>query len=139
MKERNSQTIIFKYTISGFIVGLLTVLFILIIDFFIKKISFSEIAEIHKNNPVYLILDLTPFVLAFYAYVLSKKYAMASDSLHSSLKHEFDKNQKIFRFVERIRMGKIDAEYKVQGSDDVLGQSILDLRDNLKKNRKKEV
>ncbi|PLX19712.1 MAG: hypothetical protein C0597_05005 [Marinilabiliales bacterium] len=138
MKERNSQTIIFKYTISGFIVGLLTVLFILVIDFFIKKISFSEIAEIHKNNPVYIILDLTPFVLAFYAYVLSKKYAMASDSLHSSLKHEFDKNQKIFRFVERIRMGKIDEEYKVQGSDDVLGQSILDLRDNLKKNREEE-
>lgn len=138
MKERNSQTIIFKYTISGFIIGLLTVLFILIIDFFIKKISFSEIISLHRNNPVYLILDLTPFVLAFYAYILSKKYASASDSLHNSLKHEFDKNQKIFRFVERIRLGKIDSDYKVQGADDVLGQSILDLRDNLKKNQEEE-
>ena len=138
MKERNSQTIIFKYTISGFVVGLLTVLFILVIDFFIKKVSFSEIAELHRNNPVYLILDLTPFVLAFYAYILSKKYATASDALHSSIKQEFDKNQKIFRFVEKIRLGNIDADYKVQGTDDVLGQSILDLRDNLKKNRDEE-
>ncbi len=138
MKERNSQTIIFKYTISGFVVGLLTVLFILIIDFFIKKVSFSEIVELHLNNPVYLILDLTPFVLAFYAYILSKKYATASDALHSSIKQEFDKNQKIFRFVEKIRLGNIDADYKVQGADDVLGQSILDLRDNLKKNRDEE-
>ncbi len=138
MKERNSQTIVFKYTISGFIIGLLTVLFILVIDFFIKKISFSEIVNLHRSNPVYLILDLTPFVLAFYAYILSKKYAAASDSLHNSLKHEFDKNQKIFRFVEKIRLGKIDTDYKVQGSDDVLGQSILDLRDNLKKNQEEE-
>jgi PAS domain S-box-containing protein len=138
MKERNSQTIIFKYTISGLIIGLLTVLFILVVDFFIKKISFSEIVNLHRNNPVYLILDLTPFVLAFYAYILSKKYAAASDSLHNSLKHEFDKNQKIYRFVEKIRFGKIDSEYKVQGSDDVLGQSILDLRDNLKKNQEEE-
>ncbi|MBU8891923.1 MAG: PAS domain-containing protein [Bacteroidales bacterium] len=134
MKDRNSQTIVFKYTVSGFVVGLLTVLFILIIDFFIKKISFSEIVDLHRNNPVYLILDLSPFVLAFYAYISSKKYANTSESLHSSLKYEFDKNQKIFRFVEKIRLGKIGADYKVQGSDDVLGQSILDLRDNLKNN-----
>ena len=138
MRERNSQTIIFKYTVSGFVIGLLTVLFILVIDFFVKKISFSEIVDLHRNNPVYLILDLSPFVLALYAYILSKKYAATSESLHSSLKHEFDKNQKIFRFVEKIRLGKIDTEYKVQGSDDVLGQSILDLRDNLKKNKEEE-
>jgi PAS domain S-box-containing protein len=138
MKERNSQSIIFKYTVSGFIVGFFTVLFILVVDFFIKKISFSEIVELHKTNPVYLILDLTPFVLAFYAYLISKKYALASETLHATLKHEFDKNQKIFRFVESIRMGRIDSDYKVQGSEDVLGQSILDLRNNLKKNKDEE-
>ncbi|MCB2195239.1 MAG: PAS domain S-box protein [Bacteroidetes bacterium] len=138
MKERNSQSIIFKYTISGFIIGLLTVLLILTIDFFIKRISFSEVISLHKTNPVYLILDLSPVVLAFYAYLISKKYATSLESLHGSLKHEFDKNQKIYRFVEKIRFGKIDADYKVQGSDDVLGQSILDLRDNLKKNKLEE-
>ncbi|MDY6801861.1 MAG: PAS domain S-box protein [Bacteroidota bacterium] len=138
MKDKNSHGIVFKYTISGFIIGLLTVLFILTVDFFIKKISFSEVLEIHKNNPVYLILDLSPFVLAFYAYLISRKYADTSESLHKALKQELDKNQRIFRFVEKIRMGNIDAEYKVQGEDDVLGQSILDLRNNLKKNKEEE-
>ena len=138
MKEKNSQSIVFKYTISGFIIGLLTVIFILTVDFFIKEISFSEVIEIHKSNPVYLILDLSPFVLAFYAYLISRKYADTSQSLHKALKQELDKNQKIYRFVEKIRMGNINAEYKVQGQDDVLGQSILDLRDNLKKNKEEE-
>ncbi|MFO7842602.1 MAG: PAS domain S-box protein [Bacteroidales bacterium] len=138
MKDKNSQSIVFKYTISGFIIGLITVLFILTVDFFIKKVSFSEVLEIHKNNPVYLILDLSPFVLAFYAYLISRKYADTSQSLHRALKQELDKNQRIFRFVEKIRMGNIDSEYKVQGQDDVLGQSILDLRDNLKKNKEEE-
>ena len=138
MKEKTSQNIVFKYTVSGLIVGVLTVLFILVVDFFIKGISFSEIIELHKSNPVYLILDLSPVVLAFYAYLGSKRYEQASDNLHKTLKLEFDKNQKIYRFVESIRMGRIDADYKVQGNDDVLGQSILDLRDNLKKNKEEE-
>ncbi|MGC9374403.1 MAG: PAS domain-containing protein [Bacteroidales bacterium] len=138
MKEKNSQSIVFKYTVRGFIIGLLTVLFVLTVDFFIKNISFSEVLEIHKNNPVYLILDLSPFVLAFYAYLISRKYSDTSESLHKALKQELDKNQRIFRFVEKIRMGNIDAEYKVQGEDDVLGQSILDLRNNLKKNKEEE-
>lgn len=138
MSERNSQSIVFKYTVSGFIIGLVTVLFIIVIDFLIKRISFSELVEIHKTNPVYIILDLSPLVLAFYAYLISKKYADTSITLHDSLKHEFDKTQKIFRFVEKIRHGQFDTEYKVQGADDVLGQSILDLRDNLKKNKTEE-
>jgi len=138
MSERNSQSIVFKYTVSGFIIGLVTVLFIIVVDFLIKRISFSELVEIHKTNPVYLVLDLSPLVLAFYAYLISKKYADTSTTLHDSLKHEFDKTQKIFRFVEKIRHGQFDSEYKVQGTDDVLGQSILDLRDNLKKNKSEE-
>lgn len=138
MSERNSQSIVFKYTISGFIIGLVTVLFVITVDFLIKRISFSELLEIHKSNPVYIILDLSPLVLAFYAYLLSKKYADSSSVLHASLKHEFDKTQKIYRFVEKIRHGQFDSEYKVQGADDVLGQSILDLRDNLLKNKIEE-
>lgn len=138
MKDKNSHSIVFKYTISGFIIGLVTVLFVVTVDFFIKNISFSEVLEIHKHNPVYLILDLSPFVLAFYAYLISRKYSDTSASLHKALKQELDKNQRIFRFVEKIRMGNIDAEYKVQGEDDVLGQSILDLRNNLKKNKEEE-
>jgi PAS domain S-box-containing protein len=138
MSERNSQSIVFKYTVSGFIVGLITVLFVIAVDFLIKRISFSELIEIHKSNPVYFILDFSPLVLAFYAFLISKKYADTSTTLHNSLKHEFDKTQKIFRFVEKIRHGHFDSEYKVQGTDDVLGQSILDLRDNLKNNKIEE-
>ncbi|MCG8411950.1 MAG: PAS domain-containing protein [Bacteroidales bacterium] len=135
MSEKNSQNIIFRTTISGFIVGIFTVFFVLIVDFFIKGISFSEIIQLHTTNPVYIILDLTPFVLAIYAYLGSKKYAQSIKVLNNALKFEFDKNHKVFKFIESIKMGKIDAKYNLQDSNDVLGQSILDLRDNLKKNK----
>jgi PAS domain S-box-containing protein len=138
MKDRNAQGIVFRYTISGFVIGILTVVFVLIVDFFIKDISFSQMVDLHKENPVYLILDLSPFVLAFYAYILSRRYAESSEALHSSLKHEFDKGQKIYRFVEKLRHGMTNASYKVQGEDDVLGQSILELRDSLNDNRQAE-
>jgi len=138
MKDRNAQGIVFRYTISGFVIGILTVVFVLIVDFFIKDISFSQMVDLHKENPVYLILDLSPFVLAFYAYMVSRRYAESSQALHASLKHEFDKGQKIYRFVEKLRHGMTNATYKVQGEDDVLGQSILELRDSLNTNSQAE-
>ena len=49
---------------------------------------------------------------------------MASDELHSALKTEFDKNQKIFRFVERIRFGDTEAEYN-NGPPIILNRSTI--------------
>jgi hypothetical protein len=100
-------------------------------------LTVDQIVQTHLQNPVYIILDLSPFVLAFYAFILSKKYAENTIALNQSIKHEFDKTEKVYRFVERLKSGNIDANYKIKG-DDVLGESVLSLRYELKKNNEEE-
>jgi len=137
MKSKDNS-IVLKYTISGFIIGLATVLLVFLIDFVFKDQTIDQILQQHSRNPVYIILDLSPFVLAFYAYLISKKYADTSVVLNESIKKEFKRMERVYRFVEKLRSGNVDATYKLQGDDDVLGKAVLSLRDELKKNKEEE-
>ena len=134
-RDRN---IVLKYTISGFVIGLATVLLVLFIDFIIKDLTMDQILKEHLRDPVYIILDLSPFVLAFYAFLLSKRYADTTAVLNDSIKKEFNRMERVYRFVEKLRHGNVDATYKLQSDDDVLGQAVLSLRDELKKNKEEE-
>lgn len=138
MKDSNDKSIVLRYTVSGFLIGLATVLFVLMIDFIFRDLTLDQILKEHIHNPVYIILDLSPFVLAFYAYLLSKRYADSSAILNKSIKDEFSKTQRVYRFVEKLRSGNVDATYKLQGDDDVLGKAVLSLRDELKKSKEEE-
>ncbi len=138
MKDYRDQNIVLKYTVSGFVIGLATVLLVLFIDFIYRDLTITQIYEQHFRNPVYIILDLSPFVLAFYAYLLSKRYANTAAMLHRSMKKELQKTKKVYQFVEKLRNGIIDAEYEPQDEDDVLGHAVLSLRDELKKNKEEE-
>jgi PAS domain S-box-containing protein len=138
MNNSQNRSIIIKYTVSGFLIGLATVLLVLFIDFILRDLTMDQILQNHSKNPVYIILDLSPFVLAFYAYLLSKRYADNTTALNESIKDEFEKTQRVYRFVEKLKSGNINANYKVQGENDVLGNSVLKLRDELKKNKEEE-
>ncbi|MFO8234041.1 MAG: PAS domain S-box protein [Bacteroidales bacterium] len=140
MNRNNSRerSILFKYTLSGFVIGLATVLLVLFIDFIVKDLTIEEIISHHSRNPAYIILDLSPFALAFYAYLLSNHYSESLRNLNSAIKKELDRTKRVYHFVEKIKRGNTDATYKVQGDDDVLGSAVLALRDELKKNKEEE-
>ncbi len=137
MNNSQKKNIIVKYTLSGFLIGVATVALVLFIDFVLRDLTVDQIVQTHLQNPVYIILDLSPLVLAFYAFLISKKYAENTIALNQSVKHEFDKTERVYRFVEKLKSGNIDASYKIRG-DDVLGESVLSLRDELKKNKEEE-
>ncbi|MDA3780408.1 MAG: PAS domain-containing protein, partial [Bacteroidales bacterium] len=97
-------------------------------------ISFFEIIIRHYNTPVLYFINLCPIIIGLIAYFISNKYAEKLKALNKSIKHEFKNSQKIFRFVEKILHGDIDAKYNIVDENDALGQSVLDLRDYLKTN-----
>lgn len=138
MNNSRERSIVTKYTFSGFVIGLATVLLVLFIDFIVRDLTVDEIIRQHTRNPVYIILDLSPIVLAFYAFLLSKRYADSSRDLNQAIKQELDKTKRVYHFVEKLKSGKTDATYKVQGEDDVLGNAVLSLRDELQKTKQEE-
>ena len=134
-KDNNA---VLKYTIGGFVVGLATVLFVLFLDLIVRDLTLNQMWEIHSRNPVYIILDLSPFVLALYAYLLSKRYTDITRELNESLNKEHAKIYKLYNIVEELRKGNTDASYELQDDNDMLGNAVLTLRDELGTNKEEE-
>lgn len=135
--QSDKQTVL-KYTVSGFIIGIATILLVLLIDIIIRDLTLEQIGELHSRIPVYMILDLSPVVLAFYAWLLGKRYADTSRNLQESLEQENNKIYKIYNFVEQLRKGNTDTEYEIQDDEDLLGKAVMSLRNELKKNQEEE-
>ena len=128
MEIHKDNNVVLKYTISGFVVGLATVLFVLFLDLIVRDLSINQMWEIHSQNPVYIILDLSPFVLALYAYLLSKRYTDITRKLNDSLNKERTKIYKLYNLVEELRKGNTNASYELQDDNDMLGSAVLTLR-----------
>ncbi len=137
MQSQRDRNIVLKYTLGGFVIGLATVLLVLFLDFILRDLTWDQIWQAHLRNPVYIILDLAPLMLAFYGYLLSKRYAQTTASLNQTLSQEHDRINRVHSFVEELRKGNTDADYQLE-DDDHLGSSILALRDELRKNQEEE-
>lgn len=137
MQSQRDKNIILKYTLSGFVIGLATVLLVLFMDFIIRDLTWDQILETHGRNPVYIILDLSPLVLALYGYLLSRGYAYTATNLNQIIQQYQNRINRVHAFVEELRKGNTDAGYQ-QEEDDHLGGAILSLRDELRKNQEEE-
>ncbi|MFW6100439.1 MAG: PAS domain S-box protein [Bacteroidota bacterium] len=138
MAPQSDKQIVLKYTVGGFVIGIATILLVILLDFIILDLTFEQIGDLHSRNPVYIILDLSPVVLALYAYLLGRRYADTSRKLQQSIEKEHNKIYRLYNFVEQLRKGKTDAEYELQDGEDLLGKAVMSLRDELKKNQEEE-
>ncbi len=137
MQTKRDRNIVLKYTLSGFVIGLATVLLVLFLDFILRDLTLEQIARAHTSNPVYIILDLSPLVLALYAYFFSRQFARVTGRLNETLENYEDRLNRMQFFVEELRKGNTDTEYHPEEGE-TLGHSILALRDELKKNQQEE-
>jgi PAS domain S-box-containing protein len=138
MQKTRDKNIVLKFTLSGFIIGLATVLLVLFLDFILRDLTVDQILRAHSQNPVYIILDLSPLVLATYAYLLSSRYAQTSGRLYGMIGQYEERIKQLQAFVEKLRQGNTEAQYQPRGEDDMLGRSVLALRDELRKNKEEE-
>ena len=137
MQSQTDKNIILKYTLSGLVIGLATVLLVLFMDFIIRDLTWDQIMQTHSRNPVYIILDLSPVVLALYGYLLSRRYAHTANTLNQTIQQYQDRIDRVHAFVEELRKGNTEAAYQ-QEEDDRVGGAILSLRDELTKNKEEE-
>lgn len=120
--------------------GLLFPVTSLIIDFSAKGISFSirGIINLHSQDPVLWLIDLLPFLFAFLTWYQYKNQIEKTTYLEEELKqrdHDINKNA---LFAKKIGEGDYHAPFETSDDDDVLGKSLLVMRDNLLSNQQKE-
>jgi PAS domain S-box-containing protein len=125
---------------TGFLTGLAVLLISLSIGLFSKDLPFtvSGILELHKSNSSMWILDILPFALGFLFYYIGNNIQRKLSETQAKLKNELSKSQKTLDFTQHLIQDKLSAEFEV-GEDDQIGKALINLRDNLVKNKSIEI
>ncbi len=123
--------------------GLLFPLLAWIIELSRSGITFtlSGIFEIHRQNPVLVIIDMIPIVFAVMGYLISeKKEEMQKqyNGMHEQLESQTKNINRVASFAEKIGNGQYDIEFEVASDSDTLGKTLQSLRDKLYENNQKE-
>lgn len=140
MSSDSSKVKIYRITLNGVIVGLAILLLAFYFEAFRTDNSIlpSGFINVHKENPLFYFFDFLPVVFGVIAYFYGGRVVTQVDLAESLIEEEESRNRKLYRFVERIRSGEIDADFHAD-EDDVLGKAVINLRDNLKQSKEEEL
>lgn len=140
MNDVNYKAIVAKYTWKGGLIGLGFTFIAFIVEVIICKsdLSFEAIAQIHYLCPIFWVIDLFPIAGCIVGYFLGQFVRNCDLKKKELTDAEYQKNKKILIFLKRLIEGELETEYKLQDTKDILGKSLLDLRDNLIEKREIE-
>jgi PAS domain S-box-containing protein len=139
-KEKNSITISNNDIILGVCIALLAPISSWIIDIIHQglSLSFSSIGKIHAQNPVHWFIDLVPVAVGVIIYFYLKKRKEEKDIFEEIIHQrdlDIDRNA---TFAKKIGEGNYEADLEIKDENDVLGKSLILMRDNLVENNRKE-
>ena len=139
IKQHIRQILSYQVAI-GISIGLLFPIVSWMIDLINQQIPFSivNLVKIHSINPIHFIIDIIPLIIGIgvHQFVRQKKEIEQSYSGQLEQKeHEINKNAE---FAKRIGEGDYEAEFELYGDEDILGKSLVLMRDNLLSNYQKE-
>ncbi|MFO8023025.1 MAG: GAF domain-containing protein [Perlabentimonas sp.] len=121
-------------------VGLLIVIIAWALEFSAQGIalSVSGIAKLHVSNPALWIIDILPILFGYITYLSLKKHQEKVSFLEDEISQRDQDINKNALFAKTIGEGNYNAPFQVSDEDDILGKSLLVMRDNLLENNKKE-
>ena len=138
------KTYVNKFGLRSFAIGFLTgfavLLLIIAISLFDKDLPFtiSGIFELHKNIPAFWIIDFLPLILGSMFYYTGNIFSQNLILTQTKLNNELSKSQKTLDFTQHLIQDKLSTEFEV-GEDDQIGKALINLRDNLLKNKNIEI
>ncbi|RPH32941.1 MAG: PAS domain S-box protein [Bacteroidales bacterium] len=140
ISDTSSGNVIRQRVILAAAFGLLFPLTAWIIDLSIKDIPFSAagIAKLHSVNPTHWFIDFIPILFASFAFQQLRKHYEKTTFLESELQQRDSDISKNALFAKKIGEGEYNAPFEVTDEDDILGKSLLVMRDNLLSNQQKE-
>lgn len=129
-----------SYALAGFICALVLPVIFWIIEITIWKteISLQSIAFIHVKSPSLWIVDILPITIALVLYFYLKFRYKDKQTFSQNIRQMQERIDINARFAKEIGEGNYYSSFSIADDDDILGKSLLLMRDNLLKNNKKE-
>jgi len=142
MSKRNQNINLISYNdiLIGAGISLAIPVFVWIVDIIIHNypISSSLIKEIHIKNPILYFIDFLPILISIIIYLYTRKREKDKEQFQKIIEQrDADINRNAI-FAKQIGEGKYDVKYNVLDKNDILGKSLIVMRDNLVANNQKE-
>lgn len=140
MEREYSKPFVIKATILGFLSGLALILLIFFVGVVIHKLPFTPVGiyDLHLVSPILYFFDSFPILIAIAAFFISRYVSATKTEAEKITQIELHRQRKLYRFVEKLREGDIDADY-IPDETDALGKAVINLRDNLKRSKDDEI
>jgi len=140
VERKKSYKQIIIYTILGILIGIVILVFNwgITVNLYSQSFSISGIIDVHKIAPIIYAYFLVPIISGIGTYFVFKKIIKHNEQLRIQMQTETEKSKKILEFTERLRNGEYNIEYQISGEDDQIGQSLINLRDDLKRGKNEE-
>lgn len=136
--SQNYPKYLFLYgMISGIIV--LFIIYFWGLIYFDYPFSFQGVGHLNSKIQFLDFLDFTPLILAITFYYWGKMAGRTFESLNQKLNEEIQTSNKVLEFTNYLINDQLDANYEITEENDKLGQSLINLRDSLKKNKLTEI
>lgn len=139
MKPQFSRSFVLKGVTLGFAGGLVFTGLTYVAGILSKgyALTLGGIIDLHRVMPVVYLVDALPFILAIGGFFISRRLSLQMGDYERTLQTNVHRERKLYRFVEKLREGDIEAEYTPDETD-ALGKAIVSLRNDLRLSRLEE-
>ena len=125
---------------AGALAGFLCTMFAykMVLDCMAASFNMFSFGIIHQQYLFIYIADLLPVLAGWGTYVFITKFVNRRKELSGKINEEKQRNESISLFVRKLSKGEFDVDYTLTEENDQLGNSIIELRNYLIKNREAE-
>lgn len=140
MKKRAQYNAAYSYMGLGFMIGLglLALIVFLGMVFTNRPVSTDLVFELFESDKTLWLNLLIPFLFGVFGYYAGNQQIKRTEDLETDIAGELQKARQIFNFVEKLRAGNIDIQYEMKDDGDEIGKALVNLRDELKRNKEEE-
>lgn len=102
------------------------------------SISLSGLGQLHSSAPVYYIIDMAPLILAGVGYLVTKVQHENEDKMVTVIEEKDSVINTNARFAKKIGEGDLTVSDDEIDNNDILGQSLKIMRENLARTSENE-
>ena len=138
MSSRENRETIRQATTIALVISLLIPLSSWMLDFIIHKdipTNLQGILALYKINPLHWVILSSIILFPLQTYLLSRYYMNKLTDSEILLSKELGRTRQINNFTKKLIDEDFSVEFQTEGDDDLLGNSLLELRNTLKNNK----
>jgi PAS domain S-box-containing protein len=141
MEQVRKKDILIRYTLAGLLAGFLFPVSSLLLATILNETSFTVqgLMNLHRKYPVQYLFDLIPLAGLLCGYYFGIMHYSCRKRIRDMAESTESRSRKIFDFINKLINNEFDAEYELSGEENLMGHSLVNLRDNLRRNRKEEI